>query len=70
MEGRKEGREEGRGVGVIEGKRETLLRLLAAKFGDFREIWRKPKRCPQPRADSVVDRLFTATTLDELELGG
>jgi predicted transposase YdaD len=68
--GREKGREEGRGVGVIEGKREMLLRLLAAKFGDLpREIAAKAEAMSAAKLDSVVDRLLTATTLDELELG-
>lgn len=63
--------EKGRGVGVIEGKRETLLRLLAAKFGDLpREITTKAEAMSAAELDSVVDRLLTATTLDDLELGG
>ncbi len=65
------GREEGRGVGVIEGKRETLLRLLAAKFGDLpREIAAKAEAMSAAELDFVVDRLLTATTLDDLKLGG
>jgi len=68
--GREEGREEGRGVGVIEGKREMLLRLLSAKFGDLpREMAAKAEAMSATELDSVVDRLLTATTLDELELG-
>jgi len=33
--GREEGWEKGREKGVIEGKRKTLLRLLAARFGEL-----------------------------------
>jgi len=62
--------EKGREAGVIEGKRETFLRLLAAKFGDLpREIAAKAETMSAAELDSVVDRLLTATTLDELELG-
>ena len=62
--------EKGRGVGVIEGKRETLLRLLAAKFGDLpREIAAKAEAMSAAELDTVLDRLLTATTLDELDLG-
>jgi hypothetical protein len=47
-----------------------LLRLLAAKFGDLpREIAAKAEAMSAAKLDSVVDRLLTATTLDELELG-
>jgi len=68
--GREEGREEGREVGVIEGKRETILRLLATKFGDLpRDIAAKAEAMSAAELDSVIDRLLTATTLDELELG-
>jgi hypothetical protein len=68
--GREKGREEGREVGVIEGKRETILRLLATKFGDLpRDIAAKAEAMSAAELDSVVDRLLTATTLDELELG-
>ena len=68
--GREKGREEGREVGVIEGKRETILRLLATKFGDLPgDIAAKAEAMSAAELDSVVDRLLTATTLDELELG-
>ncbi len=64
------GREEGREAGVLDGKRETLLRLLAAKFGDLpREIAAKAETMSAAELDSVLDRILTATTLDELELG-
>jgi hypothetical protein len=56
--------------GVIEGKRETLLRLLSAKFGALpKEVTARTGAMSNAELDSVLDRLLTATTLDELGLG-
>jgi len=69
-EGREKGREEGREAGVLDGKRETLLRLLAAKFGELTdETKSKAEAMSSAELDSVLERVLTATTLDELELG-
>ncbi len=59
-----------REAGVIEGKRETLLRQLTAKFGVLSKRTReKIEAMSGAELDSVLDRLLTATTLDELALG-
>jgi predicted transposase YdaD len=69
-EGREKGREEGREAGVLDGKRETLLRLLAAKFGELTdETKSKAEAMSSAELDSVLERVLTATTLDQLELG-
>ena len=69
-EGLEKGLEKGREAGVIEGKRKAILRQLAAKFGTLpREITAKAEAMSEPELDSVLDRLLTATTLDELRLG-
>jgi hypothetical protein len=68
--GREEGLEKGREAGVIEGKRKAILRQLAAKFGTLpREITAKAEAMSESELDSVLDRLLTATTLDELQIG-
>jgi hypothetical protein len=68
--GREEGREEGREAGLIEGKRETLKRLLAAKFGSL-----PPHVLASIDAlrfsedlDPYLDRVLTAASLSELGL--
>ena len=69
-EGREKGREEGREVGVLEGKRKTLSRLLTAKFGELSdETKARVEVMSSTDLDRVLDRVLTATTLDELELG-
>ncbi len=67
--GRKKGQKEGQKAGVIKGKRETLLRQLAAKFGELpQEIAAKAKGMSAAELDSVLDRLLTATSLNDLGL--
>jgi len=62
--------EKGREAGLIEGKRETLLRQLAAKFGDLpTAITAKIESMSVAELDGVLDRILTATALEELELG-
>ena len=68
--GREQGREEGLEAGVIEGKRRTLVRQLSAKFGDLpEEITIRAETMSESELDSILDRLLTATTLDELQIG-
>ncbi len=66
----KEGLEEGREKGKIEGKRETLLRLLAKKFGSLSEDVTVHVRALQSvdEIDVYLDRVLTATSLEEMEL--
>jgi predicted transposase YdaD len=68
--GREEGREKGREVGVLEGKREALRRQLAVKFGELpHETKVRVEVMSSTDLDRVLDRVLTATTLDELDLG-
>ncbi len=66
----KEGREEGREEGLIEGKRETLQRLLAKKFGSLSEDVMAQIRALESvdELDLRLDRVLTATSLEEMEL--
>ncbi|MGH9388008.1 MAG: DUF4351 domain-containing protein, partial [Vicinamibacteria bacterium] len=69
-EGREAGREEGRGAGVVEGMRRTLVRLLAAKFGELSdEVTERVRSLSEDELESVLDRVLTAATLEELRLG-
>lgn len=69
-EGREQGREEGREQGILQGKRETLKRLLTAKFGAF------PKKTEDliealssaEELDNYLDRVLVATSLQDLGL--
>ncbi len=65
-----QGRQEGRRVGLIEGKRETLLRLLKAKFGPLPEATssRVEALDSLDELDSYFERALKATSLEELEL--
>ena len=71
-EGREEGREEGLQEGLVQGKRQTLKRLLAAKFGDL------PKRVESQidalasadELDGYLERVLTASSFQELGLAG
>lgn len=70
--GREEGRQEGREEGLVEGKRQTLKRLLTAKFGGL------PKSVldfidalgSADELDRYLERVLTAATLEELGFGG
>ena len=66
----KEGLEEGREKGLIEGKRETLLRQLAKKFGSLSEEVTAQIRALESvdELDRCLDRVLTATSLEEMEL--
>jgi predicted transposase YdaD len=69
--GREEGREKGREEGVIQGKRETLLRLLVAKFGELpEEVVSRVEVMSRAELDSALDRVLAATSWKELGLGG
>lgn len=62
--------EEGREKGVIEGKRETLLRQLAKKFGSLSEDVIVQIRALESvdQLDVCLDRVLTVTSLEEMEL--
>ena len=69
-DGAKEGRKEGREKGLIEGKRGTLLRQLAKKFGPLSEEATARVRALESvdELDVYLDRVLTATSLEEMEL--
>ncbi|MGH9390565.1 MAG: DUF4351 domain-containing protein, partial [Vicinamibacteria bacterium] len=62
--------EQGRQKGREEGKRETLLRLLTAKFGPLSEavVHRVNALKSGSDLDNCLERLLTAHSLDELGL--
>ena len=63
---------EGEEKGVLNGKRETLLRLLAQKFGALPEgvTARVEAYESVGELDACLERILTATTLEEIGLGG
>ena len=68
--GLERGLEKGREAGVIEGKRRTLLRQLSAKFGKISGTTRASvETMSEADLDSLLERVLTASTLDELGLG-
>jgi len=62
---------EGREQGLVEGKREALLRLLANKFGQLSEELTAQVRALESaeELDVYLDRVLTASTLGEMQLG-
>ena len=67
--GLERGLEKGREAGVIEGKRRTLLRQLSAKFGEISGRTRASvETMSETDLDSLLERVLTASTLDELGL--
>ena len=69
-EGLEEGREKGLIEGLIEGKREALLRQLAKKFGSLSEDVTAHVRALESvdEIDVYLDRVLSATSLEEMEL--
>jgi len=68
--GREEGRVEGREAGVVEGMRRMLLKQLTAKFGELSDkITERVRSMSEVELESVLDRVLTTATLDELDLG-
>jgi hypothetical protein len=64
------GREKGREEGIVEGKRKTLLRLLSVKFGEAPgDVTRKVETMAEEDLDRLLDRVLTATSLDDLAIG-
>ncbi len=68
--GREEGREEGRETGLIDGKRETLLSLLTAKFGPLAEgVTKRVESIDSlDTLDAMLQRVLTATSLENMKL--
>jgi hypothetical protein len=67
---RLEGHDKGKEAGFIEGKRETLKRLLAAKFGVLppRVLESIDTLRSSEELDRYIDRVLTAATLSDLGL--
>lgn len=65
----KEGLQEGREKGLIDGKREALLRQLAKKFGSPSEDVTAHVRGLESvdEIDVLLDRVLTAMSLEEME---
>ena len=63
-------RAEGREAGLIEGKRETLVRLLTAKFGPLSpDTTAKVEAIPSAaELDAHLERFVSATSLEEMGL--
>ncbi len=67
---RQEGREEGLQKGMVQGKRQTLKRLLAARFGGLPNHVeaRIDALASAEELDGYLDRVLTAGSIDELGL--
>jgi hypothetical protein len=70
--GREEGHEEGLQEGVVRGKRDTLKRLLAARFGPISPIVeaRIAALSSGEELDRCLDRVLTAGSIEDLHLDG
>ena len=68
--GRQEGREEGLRVGVMEGKRRTLLALMDRKFGALSETVAARVRSVESadELDGLLDLILTAENLGDMKL--
>lgn len=69
---REEGREEGLHEGLLRGKRETLKRLLAARFRTLPPSVeaRIDAVASAEELDGYLDRVLTAASLDAMGLNG
>ncbi len=62
--------EKGREEGVVEGRRQTLLRQLTLKFGELPpESKERIEAMSAAELDSLIERVLTAKALSELDLG-
>ena len=62
---------EGEEKGVLNGKREALRRQLAQKYGSLPErVAARVEVMDSMELDACLDRILTATSLEELELDG
>jgi len=70
QEGREEGREEGLQEGLVQGKRQSLKRLLAAKFGGLsKSVEANIDALSSAEAlDGYLDRVLAAGSIEELGL--
>ena len=69
-QGREEGREQGREEGLLAGKRETLTRLMTAKFGALPDAETADIEAIESlgELDALLERVLTATSRDEMKL--
>ena len=69
QEGKIEGKAEGLQLGVIQAKREDLLKLLGHRFGEIPDtVTKKVSRIRSlTRLDSLFDQALTADTLDDIK---
>jgi hypothetical protein len=59
--------EEGRNEGLLQGRRQMLLRQLRTRFGTLpREVTERVEAADLARLDIWADRVLTAPTLDEV----
>jgi hypothetical protein len=72
QQGMVKGREEGREQGIVQGKRDTLKRLLTAKFGSLPSTVRaRIEALPSSEElDRYLDRVLAAGSLEEVGLEG
>ncbi len=61
------GRQEGRQEGFLTGRRDALVRLLRARFGPL-PAWVSVRvsECDEPKLDRCTDRIFAASSLDDV----
>jgi len=71
-EGLEKGIEKGRQTGVIVGEREALLKLLTMKFGPLPEPAKSRLHAMESldELDDYLERVLTATSLEEMGLKG
>ncbi len=71
-EGREEGRDEGLQEGLVQGKRQTLKRLLVAKFGALTNHVEASidALASADELDGYLDRVLTAGSIEDLGLEG
>ena len=69
-EGERKGRTEGRTEAAIETRQQTLVRQLRRRFGDVpaSAVSAVEATTDVEQLDTWLDRLVTASTLDELEI--
>lgn len=70
LQGEEKGREQGLQAGLVKGKRESVLRVLRAKFGPLSEqiTARVATMESAEELDGCLDRILTATSLEETGL--
>ena len=59
-------------IGLLEGKRSTLLRQISAKFGPPPEelVWRIRRLKSLDELDAHLERVLTARSIEDMELLG